>query len=66
MTTHEHLTEREVEAQYAPLFSLNRQQAWRALKQGPRFVRIGRRIFYKKSEIESFIAANVVETAGPH
>jgi hypothetical protein len=38
-------------------------QTWRALKKGPRFVRIGRRIFYPTAELERFIAENTVETS---
>jgi predicted DNA-binding transcriptional regulator AlpA len=37
-------------------------QQWRQLKRGPRFVRIGRRVFYQRSEIERFIAKNIVQT----
>jgi hypothetical protein len=65
VTNHDHLTEKQVEAQYSPLFRLKTLQTWRALKQGPRFVRIGRRIFYPRQAIEDFIQANVVETEGP-
>jgi hypothetical protein len=37
-------------------------QAWRQLRKGPRFVRIGRRIFYPRAEIEHFINENLVKT----
>ena len=40
-------------------------QTWRALKKGPRFVRVGRRVFYPRAEIERFLASNLVETNQP-
>jgi hypothetical protein len=61
MEIHELLTERET----APLLRLTVKtlQSWRALKKGPRFVRVGRRILYARSEIERFITTNTIETA---
>jgi Helix-turn-helix domain len=38
-------------------------QTWRALRKGPRFVRIGRRVFYPTAELERFLSENTVETA---
>lgn len=32
------------------------------LRRGPRFVRIGSRIFYSRAELERFIHENLVET----
>jgi hypothetical protein len=54
------LTEKEVE----PLIRLRLKtlQQWRALRKGPRFVRVGRRVFYPRAEIERFIAENTVDT----
>jgi hypothetical protein len=57
----EHLTEKQVEREY-PIFHVKTLQAWRQLKRGPRFLRIGRRIFYARAEIERFIQKNVVDT----
>jgi hypothetical protein len=56
-------TEREV----APLLrvTLKTLQTWRALRKGPRFVRIGRRVFYPAAGLERFLAENTVETAAP-
>jgi hypothetical protein len=53
-------TEREV----SPLLrvTLKTLQSWRALKQGPRFVRLGRRVFYPAAELERYLAENTVET----
>ncbi len=55
------LTEKEV----APLLRLRLKtlQQWRALRKGPRFTRLGRRVFYPRSEIQRFIVENLVETA---
>ena len=52
----------EIEA--APLLRLKVKtlQEWRQLKRGPRFVKLGRRVFYPRGEIERFIEANVVNT----
>jgi hypothetical protein len=56
-------TEREV----VPVLrvTLKTLQTWRALKKGPRFVRIGRRVFYPTAELKRFLAENTVETGGP-
>jgi hypothetical protein len=37
-------------------------QTWRALRKGPRFVRIGRRVFYPTADLERFLVENTVET----
>jgi helix-turn-helix protein len=52
----------EVEA--APILRLKIKtlQQWRQLRRGPRFVRLGRRIFYPRSELDRFIANNLVDT----
>ena len=34
-------------------------QWWRHVKRGPIYVKIGRRIFYRKSDLDDFIAENV-------
>lgn len=34
-------------------------QWWRHLKRGPIYVKIGRRIFYRKSDLDAFIGKNV-------
>jgi Helix-turn-helix domain len=58
------LTERET----APLLRLTVKtlQSWRALKKGPRFVRVGRRVLYPRAEIERFITTNTIETTPCH
>ena len=38
-------------------------EVWRSLGRGPRFCRIGRRIFYRIEDLELFANANLVETS---
>jgi Helix-turn-helix domain len=35
-------------------------QVWRSRKKCPRFVRIGRRVFYPTAELERFLAENTM------
>lgn len=35
---------------------------WRSAGQGPRYVRLGMRIFYRRKDLDSYIEAGVVET----
>jgi predicted DNA-binding transcriptional regulator AlpA len=37
-------------------------QTWRVQKTGPDFVKLGKSVFYRKSDVEEWIAANVVAT----
>lgn len=37
-------------------------QKWRCLKTGPDFVRLGKVVFYRRSDIEKWIEFNVVVT----
>lgn len=37
-------------------------QTWRVQKAGPDFVKLGKSVFYRKSDVEEWIAANVVPT----
>jgi hypothetical protein len=62
MSNDQHLTEKQVEREYHPVFRVKTLQAWRQLRKGPRFVKIGRRIFYPRTEIERFISENVIDT----
>ena len=61
MSNGEHLTEKQVEREYS-IFRVKTLQAWRQLKRGPRFVRIGRRVFYPRTEIDAYLANHMVET----
>lgn len=35
-------------------------QWWRHMSRGPKYIRIGRRVFYRKSALDAFIAAGEV------
>lgn len=37
-------------------------QSWRVQKTGPDFVKLGKAVFYRKTDVEDWIAANVVPT----
>lgn len=34
---------------------------WRCYKRGPRFVRLGGAVFYRQTELDEFITANVTK-----
>src|SRR5205807_1970822 len=36
-------------------------EAWRMLKRGPRFAKLGRRVVYRKVDLEKFLEAQMVE-----
>jgi len=54
------LREREIPARY-PL-SIHWLRKARHLRRGPRFVRIGRMIFYRTEDLDSYLSACTVET----
>jgi len=37
-------------------------QTWRVQKTGPDFVKLGKAVFYRRSDVEAWIASNVVVT----
>ena len=37
-------------------------ETWRCLGKGPRFRRIGRKVFYSKADLDQFARGQVVET----
>lgn len=37
-------------------------QSWRAGKTGPDYVKAGKKVFYRRADVEEWIAANVVVT----
>ena len=37
-------------------------QAWRVTGRGPRFVKLGRRVFYRESDLRTFIEANIFQS----
>lgn len=59
------------EAQFSAMMSVSEYslQSWRALGTGPRFVKLGRAIYYRLKDIEAWIASNTHEstrTTGPN
>ncbi len=61
MTISDLLTVREV----ASLIRVSKPtlDRWRTEGRGPRYVRVGTRVLYPKTEVERFLAENLVETA---
>jgi len=48
---------------HGPKFSRGTFEVWRCQGRGPRFVRFGRRVYYRKLDLDAFIkAGEVVET----
>ena len=43
-------------------FSKQTLEIWRCYGKGPRYLKIGRRIFYRPQDLEEFANANIVET----
>ena len=37
-------------------------QWWRTKGRGPRYVKIGRKVFYRRSDLDAFIASGEVQT----
>ncbi len=60
MTISDLLTVREV----AALIRVSKPtlDRWRIEGRGPRYVRVGNRVFYPRAEVERFLAASLVET----
>jgi len=44
------------------LLSPKTLQAWRVSGRGPRFVKLGRRVFYRASDLIRFIEANTFQS----
>jgi hypothetical protein len=36
-------------------------QFWRLNQRGPKWLKLGRRVYYRKSDLESFVAGGVVD-----
>jgi predicted DNA-binding transcriptional regulator AlpA len=64
MSSNDYLTENDLEREYPKVFRVKTLQTWRLMRRGPRFVKIGRRVFYPRVEIEAYIARHTVETEG--
>jgi len=43
-------------------FSPGTLEVWRCLGKGPRFIRVRRKVFYSKEDLEKFSRGQVVET----
>jgi hypothetical protein len=60
----ERMTERDLAARWR--VSVRTLQNWRWMGRGPRFLKIGARVLYARTEIEAFEAAQICQnTAGP-
>ena len=62
MNTPEILNERQVSETYG--FSVPYLRRARREKRGPRFLKLGKLVRYRRTDIESFLAAHAVETTG--
>jgi len=62
MNTPEILNERQVQEIYG--FSIPYLRRTRRERRGPRFLKVGKLVRYRKSDIEAFLAAHVVESTG--
>lgn len=54
------LREKDVNAEYGPTVPWLRKM--RRLRGGPRFLRIGKMIFYRREDLEAFFTAHLIET----
>jgi hypothetical protein len=54
------LNERQVQEVYG--FTIPYLRRARRERRGPRFLKIGKLVRYRKSDVESFLSANAVET----
>ena len=62
MNSQEVLTERQVQEMYG--FSIPYLRRCRRERRGPRFLKVGKLVRYKRSDVESFLSAHAVETSG--
>jgi predicted DNA-binding transcriptional regulator AlpA len=60
MNPQEVLTERQVQEIYG--FTIPYLRRCRRERRGPRFLKVGKLVRYRRSDIESFLAAHAVET----
>ena len=61
MNTPEILSERQVQEIYG--FTIPYLRRARRERRGPRFLKIGKLVRYKRSDIETYLTAHAVETA---
>jgi predicted DNA-binding transcriptional regulator AlpA len=62
MNAPEILNERQVQEIYG--FSIPYLRRTRRERRGPRFLKVGKLVRYRKTDIEAFLAAHVVESTG--
>jgi len=62
MDTLEILNERQVEQTYG--FTIPYLRKARRERRGPRFLKIGKLVRYRRADIESFLTAHAVDTKG--
>ncbi len=60
MNTPEILNERQVQETYG--FSIPYLRRTRRERRGPRYLKVGKLVRYRKSDIEAYLAAHAVET----
>jgi predicted DNA-binding transcriptional regulator AlpA len=63
MRDDELLTEREIFARYR--LSIPWQRRTRRERRGPRFLKLGKMVRYRRLDIEAWLEANAVETKAP-
>lgn len=42
--------------------SVSTLEVWRCLGKGPRYCKIGRRVIYRREDLDAFLASRIVET----
>jgi hypothetical protein len=47
---------------FSGLVSVRTVQAWRRLKKGPKFVKIGHHVFYRRVDLVAYVEQSVVAT----
>jgi predicted DNA-binding transcriptional regulator AlpA len=62
MNAPEILSERQVQEIYG--FSIPYLRRTRHERRGPRFLKVGKLVRYRRSDIEAYLAAHTVETTG--
>ncbi len=61
MNSQEVLNERQVQEMYG--FSIPYLRRCRRERRGPRFLKVGKLVRYRRADIESFLSAHAVETS---
>lgn len=64
MANREVLNEREVWEEYG--FTIPFLRRARRERRGPRFMKVGKMVRYRRSDVETYLSAHVVETSDRH